>query len=99
MKKIIFIMLVIAFVAVISLPSVGYCQYRGHGGHYSGHYNHGSHYHGYGWGPGAALGGFLLGTIVGSAIAPPVYYAPPPPPPRAYYYYPPPRPRVYVYPY
>ena len=92
-------MLVIALVAVISLPSVGYCQYRGHGGYHSGHYNHGGHNHGYGWGPGAALGGFLLGTIVGSAIAPPVYYAPPPPPPRAYYYYPPPRPRVYAYPY
>jgi hypothetical protein len=98
MKKIIFIMLVITLVAVIALPSVGYCQYRGHGGYYSGHYNHGNNYRGYGWGPGAALGGFLLGTIVGSAIAPPVYYAPPPPP-RAYYYYPPPRARVYAYPY
>ena len=89
MKKIIFFMLVITLVAVIALPSVGFCQYRGHG----------SHNHGYGWGPGAALGGFLLGTIVGSAIAPPVYYAHPPPPPRAYYYYPPPRARVYAYPY
>lgn len=93
-------MFVITLVAVIALPSVGYCQYRSYGGGYhSGHYNHGSHYRGYGWGPGAAIGGFLLGTIVGSAIAPPVYYAPPPPPPRVYYYYPPPRPRVYVYPY
>jgi hypothetical protein len=96
MAKIFLTMLVVALAAVTVLPTVGYCQYRGHGGYYSGHYNHGGYYRGYGWGPGAALGGFLLGTIVGSAIAPPVYYAPLPPP---VHYYPPPRARVYVYPY
>jgi hypothetical protein len=96
MKKIILVVLFVAFVAVVALPSVGYSDNRGYYGRpysYHGHYNNN-------WVP-AAIGGFLFGTIVGSAIAPPVYYAPPPPPPppRVYYYYPPPRPRVYVYPY
>jgi hypothetical protein len=89
-------MLAAAMIAVVALPSVGY---SGHGGYYGGHYYH-NHYSN-NWVP-AAIGGFLFGTIVGSAVAPRAYYAPPPPPPpppRVYYYAPPPRPRVYVYPY
>lgn len=94
MKKFFLVILAVALIAVVALPSVGY---SGHGGYYGGHY-YNNHYNN-NWVP-AAIGGFLFGTLVGSAIAPPVYYAPPPPPPpRVYYYYPPPRPRVYVYPY
>ena len=94
MKKIFQGMLTVALLAVIALPSVGH---SGHGGYYGGPYYHG-HYNN-NWVP-AAIGGFLFGTIVGSAVAPRAYYAPPPPPPpRVYYYYPPPPPRVYVYPY
>ena len=94
MKKFFLVILTVALIAIVALPSVGY---SGHGGYYGGHY-YNNHYNN-NWVP-AAIGGFLFGTLVGSAIAPPVYYAPPPPPPpRVYYYYPPPRPRVYVYPY
>jgi len=63
------------------------------------------HSHGHGdWGyAGAAVGGLVLGTIIGSAMAPAGYYAPPPPPPRYYYpnryrmYYSPPFPRMRHY--
>ena len=50
---------------------------------------------GYGWGPGAVVGGALLGIGIGAAIGgayPPTYYAPPPayyPPPPPVYYAPP----------
>jgi len=94
MKRIFVCVMFIAFVAVLAFPSVGFSGgYHGRPGYYYGH-------HGSNWVP-AAIGGFLFGTLLGSAAAQPVYYAPPPPPPppRVYYYYPPPRPRVYVYPY
>jgi len=84
MKKGLLIMLALALVATVTVPALSYAD--GHGGH---HYN--------GWGyAGAAVGGLLLGTMIGSALAPPVYYAPPPPP--VYYAPPPPPPRVYYYP-
>jgi hypothetical protein len=89
MKKIFMVMLTVALLTVVALPSIGHSNGY-HGGYYSNN-----------WVP-AAIGGFLFGTIVGSAVAPRTYYAPPPPPPpppRVYYYYPPPPPRVYVYPY
>ena len=83
MKKGLLIMLALALVATVTVPALSYAD--GHGGH---HYN--------GWGyAGAAVGGLLLGTMIGSALAPPVYYAPPPP---VYYAPPPPPPRVYYYP-
>jgi hypothetical protein len=63
----------------------------------------GGYYHGYrhnGWGPGAIVGGALLGLGVGALLAapyaapPPVVYAPPPAyyPPPAYAYAPAPPP-------
>lgn len=96
MKKIFLITLAVVLIAVIALPSSGYC--RGYYGGYRGHH------HGNGWWiPGAILGGLFLGSVLSSAASPPVYYAPPPPPPPPppprYYYYYPPAPRVYVYPY
>ena len=44
---------------------------------------------------GAAVGGLVLGTIIGSTMAPADYYAPPPPPRMRYYYAPYPRVRYY----
>ncbi len=85
--------LVVLFVAIV--PAISEAR----GGYY--HRSCCGPYYRGGWGyGGAALGGFVAGAIVGSALRPaPVYVAPPPPPPpRAYYYYPPPPP-VYVYPY
>jgi len=92
MKKFFLVTLTVALLAVFIVPSVGYSH-----GYYGRPY-----YYNNNWVP-AAIGGFLFGTIVGSAVAPRTYYAPPPPPPppppRVYYYYAPPPPRVYVYPY
>jgi hypothetical protein len=91
MKKFFLGMLAVVLLIVVALPSVSYSH-----GYYGRPYYHNNY-----WVP-AAIGGFLFGTIVGSAVAPRTYYAPPPPPPpppRVYYYYPPPPPRVYVYPY
>ena len=97
MKMIVLGVLTAVLLMVVTLPSVGH---SGHSGYYGRPYYHGHHSNN--WVP-AAIGGFLFGTIVGSAVAPRPYYAPPPPPPppppRVYYYYPPPPPRVYVYPY
>jgi len=105
MKKGILIMLALAVLFVTVLPAISYA--RGPG------YNRGwgprPYYRGYnyGWGiAGAAAGGIVLGTIIGSSMSSRpvyveprrVYVVPPPPPPGAYYYYPPPE-RVYVYPY
>jgi len=77
--------------------------YGWHGGY---GYRGGWGYRGYGWGPGAIVGGALLGLGVGAAVAgayapPPAYYYPPPPayyypPPAAPYYAPPPPPSGYA---
>lgn len=108
MKKGILIMLAFAILFVTLLPAMSYARGPGH------HHGWGPRHHyrgpgpGYGWGiAGAAVGGLVLGTIIGSTMSGPAYVEPrrvyvapppPPPPPRVYYYYPPPK-RVYVYPY
>ena len=96
MKKIVIAISLIVLVFMLIAPATSHAW--GRGGYYG-------HRGGYGWGiAGAAVGGLLLGSMIGNALAPPVYYAPPPPayyappPPRAYYYYPSPAPRAYVYP-
>lgn len=96
MKKGILICSICMIVLMVSLPAMSYAWDHGRGRHYG----HG-HYYGRGW---DAAGGFILGTVIGSAFARPVYVPPPPvyvvPPPPAAYYYPPPRPyRAYAYPY
>jgi len=83
MKRGLLIVLALVLVTAIAFPAVGYS-----GGH-----------HGNGWGyAGVAAGGLLVGAVIGSAMAHPVYYAPPPPPPppRVYYYAPAPA-QVYYY--
>ncbi len=102
MRKSFLVVLCVAVLFVTIVPTISHAwvhnNYRSYG--------HG--YHGSGWGlAGAAIGGVILGTAIGSALASPVYVAPPPPgayyaypppAPRGYYYYPPPR-VGYVYPY
>lgn len=82
MKKGLLIILALVLVATVAFPAVGYSD-----GH-----------HGNGWGyAGAAAGSLLVGAVIGSTIAHPVYYAPPPPPPPRVYYYAPPPAQVYYY--
>ena len=115
-----FLALVLAGVtlAVSAAPiSAAHADWRGYGrgGYGHGGYGRGGYggYHGYrgrGIGPGAIVGGALLGLGVGALLAapyaapPPVVYAPPPvyyPPTYAYapYQYAPPPPPVYYAPY
>ncbi len=82
--------------SVASMPAQAQWRggsHAGYGGYHGGYGYRG----GRGWGPGAIIGGTLLGLGIGAAIAgayvpPPVYYAPPPPayyPPPGYYAPPP----------
>ncbi len=113
MKKGILIMLALAILFVTVLPAISYARGPGYNRGWGSGHNRGwgprPYYRGsnYGWGiAGAAAGGLVLGTIIGSSMSSRpvyveprrVYVVPPPPPPGAYYYYPPPE-RVYVYPY
>ncbi len=82
------LMIIIALVFVATVGLPAVGYSRGHGD----------------WGyAGAAVGGLMLGTIIGSTMAPAGYYAPPPPPPPYYYphryrsYYYPPSPRMRHY--
>lgn len=84
---------VLAAGLLAAAPAAKADWYRGGYGPRYGHYHRGP-------GPGAIIGGALLGIGAGALIAgalappPPVYYAPPPPayypPPPAYYAPPPP---------
>lgn len=53
----------------VAASNVEQVQYRHGYGHR--HYGHGhyGHHRGYGWGPGAAIGGLAAGAIIGGAIA------------------------------
>src|SRR3954469_7556275 len=83
----------LAAVLALTAAAPAQAQWRGpYGGYRPGYYHH----RGYGPGPGAVVGGALLGLGVGALLAAP-YVAPPPPvvyapPPPAYYappaYYP-----------
>ncbi|WP_022723066.1 BA14K family protein, partial [Rhodopseudomonas sp. B29] len=52
-------------------PQVQQVQWRHHGWHggYGYHRGYGNRHRGYGWGPGAAIGGLAAGAIIGGAIA------------------------------
>lgn len=98
MKTTIIVMAVIAFFMVMIAPAMGEARGGYHSRPYYGHHRpHYGHRGGWGYG-GAAVGGFVAGAIIGSALRPAPVYVAPPPPPRVYYYYPPPA-GVYVYPY
>ncbi|MDD3845668.1 MAG: hypothetical protein PHC90_04835 [Syntrophorhabdaceae bacterium] len=100
MKKTFLIVLAFAVLMVTLVPVISDARGRYHRRPHH-HYSRGYHY-GAGYGLMGMAGGFIAGTIVGSALSRPgpVYVVPPPPPPppRVYYYYPPPH-QVYVYPY
>jgi hypothetical protein len=90
MRKGLLVVLCAAVLFATLVPTMSHAWVRG------GYHGWGPrHHYGSGWGvAGAAIGGVILGTAIGSALAPPVYVAPPPPP-RVYYAYPPPPPRGY----
>ena len=89
--------------ALLAAPVVAHADWHGRGDWHRGFVYRAPYRGGPHWGPGAVIGGALLGlgagALVAGALAPPPAYYPPPPvyyaPPPAYYsappaYYPPP---------